>query len=367
MIYLDAGATTLQKPPMVAFCAQNAMRRMASPGRGSHRPALLAADTLYSCRELAGTLFDCRPEQVVFTMNATHALNLAIKTLVRSRERVVISGFEHNSVTRPLHRLGAEVVVAGRRLFDPEDTLRAFEEALRERTAAVICTHVSNVFGYILPLEEIAALCRARGVALIVDASQSAGLLPLSLRELDAAFVCMPGHKALYGPQGTGLLLCGRVPEPLLEGGSGSASRLQDMPQTLPDRAEAGTQNVCGISALAAGLRFVLQRTPNTLLRHEQRLRQTLAEAAAHLPGVCVFTGRAQSGTLSICPERLDCELLAQRLAEREVCVRAGLHCAPLAHASAGTLQTGTVRFSLSAFNTEREIDETARLLRELL
>lgn len=367
MIYLDAAATTLQKPPMVAFAAQNAMRHFSSPGRGGYRPAMQAADALYRCREAAGALFSCRPEQVVFTMNATHALNLAIRTLVKPGERVVISGFEHNAVTRPLHYLGAQIVVAGRRLFDPEDTLRAFEAAITAQTKVVVCTHVSNVFGYILPLEDIARLCREREVALIVDASQSAGLLPVRLSSLGAAFICMPGHKALYGPQGTGLLLCGQTPEPLMQGGSGSASRSQQMPRELPERVEAGTQNVCGVCALEAGLRFVRQRTPARLLSHEVRLRRLLAEALASCPKLRVFQGQAQTGTLSICAEGIDCELLAAQLAEREVCVRAGLHCAPLAHASAGTLQGGTVRLSPSAFTTEREVVRAAELLQAFL
>ena len=182
-----------------------------------------AADAVYDCRCLAGALFDAQPEQVVFTMNATHALNLAIKTLVKPGGRAVISGFEHNAVLRPLHHLGAEIIVAGRRLFDPADTISAFDRAITPGTSAVICTHVSNVFGYILPVEEIAALCRARGVPFVLDASQSAGLLPVRLAELGADFIGMPGHKALYGPQGTGLLLCARMPDTLLEGGSGSA------------------------------------------------------------------------------------------------------------------------------------------------
>ena len=297
MIYLDAGATTLQKPPMVAYHMQSALRRMATPGRGAYAPAMRAADAVYDCRVLAAELFGAQPEQVVFTMNATHALNLAIKTLVRPGGRAVISGFEHNAVVRPLHHIGAEMIVAGRRLFDPADTLAAFEAAVTPDTQAVVCTHVSNVFGYILPLEEIAALCRARRVPLIVDASQSAGLLPVSLEKLGAAFVCMPGHKALYGPQGPGLLLCGRTPDTLLEGGSGSASRLPDMPQELPDRAEAGTQNVCGICGLAAGLRFVRQQGSERLLAHEAGLR---AQLAAGLQGrrACLYGRGAERHAL---------------------------------------------------------------------
>ena len=249
--------------------------------------------------------------------------------------------------------------------FQPD--LAAFEAAVTPDTQAVICTHVSNVFGYILPLEEIAALCRARRVPLIVDASQSAGLLPVSLEALGAAFVCMPGHKALYGPQGTGLLLCGRTPDTLLEGGSGSASRLPDMPQELPDHAEAGTQNVCGICGLAAGLRFVRQQGPERLLAHEAGLRAQLAAGLQGLGGVHVYTGEGQSGTLSVRAETMDCETLAARLAEHGVCTRAGLHCAPLAHESAGTLTTGTLRLTPSAFNTTREIDQTIRILRKIL
>ncbi len=367
MIYLDAGATTLQKPPAVALAVQSAMRRMATPGRGGHAPAMRAADAVYDCRCLAGALFDAQPEQVVFTMNATHALNLAIKTLVKPSDRVVISGFEHNAVLRPLHHLGADITIAGRRLFDPADTLAAFDRAVTPDTSAVICTHVSNVFGYILPVEEVAALCHARGVPFVLDASQSAGLLPVSLAGLGADFICMPGHKSLYGPQGTGLLLCGRTPDTLLEGGSGSASRLPDMPPELPDHAEAGTQNVCGICGLAAGLRFVRQQTPQRLLAHEVRLRKLLASMLEDVPSLRLFTGEQQSGTLSLCAEQTDCELLAARLASEGVCVRAGLHCAPLAHESAGTLKTGTVRFSLSAFNTDREIFETAKIIQKCL
>ena len=364
MIYLDAGATTLQKPPAVALAVQSAMRHMATPGRGGHAPAMRAADAVYDCRCLAGALFDAQPEQVVFTMNATHALNLAIKTLVKPGGRAVISGFEHNAVLRPLHHIGAEITVAGRRLFDPADTLAAFDRAVTPGMSAVICTHVSNVFGYILPVEQIAAMCRARGVPFVLDASQSAGLLPVSLAGLGADFVCMPGHKSLYGPQGTGLLLCARTPDTLLEGGSGSASRLPDMPPELPDHAEAGTQNVCGICGLAAGLRFVRQQTPQRLLAHELRLRRLLASLLEDVPGLRLFTGEPQSGTLSLFAARTDCETLAAQLAADGVCVRAGLHCAPLAHESAGTLKTGTLRVSLSAFNTDREIIETARIIK---
>ena len=365
MIYFDSGATTLQKPPAVAEAFRYAMAHFASPGRGGHAPAMAAADAVYACREKAAAVFDAQPEQIVFTMNATHALNIAIRTLVRPGDRVVISGFEHNAVTRPLHYLGAKTEVAGTRLFDPADTLEAFSRLLTPETKAAICTHVSNVFGYILPIEQIAALCRARGIPLIVDASQSAGILPVSLRGLGAAFIAMPGHKGLYGPQGTGMLVCGRMPEPLMQGGSGSQSALAEMPDFLPDAAEAGTHNVSGIHALAAGLDFVQSLGLGTILHHEAHLRRLLARGMREIPGALCFTGGAQSGVVSFLYGAEDCEQTAQRLCESGIAVRAGLHCAPLAHRSAGTAQSGTVRVSFSVFNREEEVAAFLRAVKK--
>ena len=198
----------------------------------------------------------------------------------------------------------------------------------------------------------------------MLDASQSAGTLPLSLQELGAAFLAMPGHKGLYGPQGTGILLCGMLPEPLLAGGTGSLSRAARMPDFLPDRAEAGTHNVPGICGLAAGLEFVRKRGVDAIFRHECALRKALCRALADSDVEC-FTGAAQSGVLSVRKRGEDSEQTAQRLAGAGICVRAGLHCAPLAHESAGTLETGTVRLSISAFNTAREILQAAAILKK--
>ena len=369
MIYFDAGATTLQKPETVARAMYRAVGQLSSPGRGSYPATRAAEETDLQCRTLAAKLFGVTdPARVVFTSCATHGLNIAVHTLVKPGGRVIISGYEHNAVTRPLHAIpGVEITVADGPLFDGEEMVRQFAAALACPADAVICTHVSNVFGFRLPVERIAALCREKGVPFVLDASQSAGMLPVDMDALGAAFIAMPGHKGLYGPQGTGLLLCARTPDTLLEGGSGSASRLPDMPQELPDHAEAGTQNVCGICGLAAGLRFVRQQTPQRLLAHEIRLRRLLASMLEDIPGIRLFTGEAQSGTLSLCAAQTDCETLAARLASEGICVRAGLHCAPLAHESAGTLETGTVRFSLSTFNTEREILEIAKHIRSCL
>ena len=310
MIYLDSAATSLLKPPSVARAASMAIRTMASPGRGGHSAAMRAADTVFACRAAAAALFHVpEPERVVFTMNATHALDIAIHSLVSPGDPVVISGYEHDSVTRPLYALGAQVRVAASPLFDPAAAVDAFRRALPGARAAV-CTMVSNVFGYLLPVQEIAELCAAARVPLIVDASQAAGCVALDASALGAAFVAMPGHKGLLGPQGTGILLCFAQPEPLLYGGTGSQSMLQTMPEQLPDRLEAGTHNVPGIAGLLAGIRYV---------------------------------------------------------SAQGIAVRAGLHCAPVAHRTAGTLETGTVRLSLSPFTTDADIAHTARAFHDIL
>ena len=228
-------------------------------------------------------------------------------------------------------------------------------------TDVVICNHISNVFGFIQPVEAVAALCRERGVPLIVDASQSAGVVPLDMTALGAAFIAMPGHKGLYGPQGTGVLLCreGVPVRPVLEGGTGSSSIQQQMPDFLPDRLEAGTHNMPGIAGLLAGVRYVRQRGLGDICDRERRMALVLAEGLREIPGLKVFAApglRDQAGVVSVVPPDGDAEALGQALSEQGVAVRAGIHCAPLAHRTAGTVDTGTVRLSVSDFNTPEEI-----------
>ena len=374
MIYLDSAATTLQKPPAVARSMAWAVNHLASPGRGGHPAASRAGETAFACRQAAAERFGLEnPEKVVFTSSATHGLNIAIRSLVGPGDRVLISGWEHNAVTRPLHGLGAEVAVARAPLFDRRAQLEAFAAGLEHRPAAVVCTHVSNVFGFVLPVGEIAALCRDRGVPLIVDASQSAGCLPVEPAGWGAAFAAMPGHKGLYGPQGTGLLLCGGDEEgkPLLEGGTGSASALQSMPDFLPDRLEAGTHNMPGIAGLLAGLRYVAGRGEKAILARERALLRKAVRGLRGISGVRLFAAGdedAQAGVLAFQVEGLDCEEAGEELARRGLALRAGLHCAPLAHETAGTLEQGVVRASFSDFNTPAEVErlvwEVARLAR---
>ena len=373
MIYLDSAATTFQKPPSVAAAMQDALLTMSSPGRGGYPAAMKAAETAFQCRSELAALFGVgNPERVVFTSNATHGLNIAIKSLVPPGGKAVVSGYEHNAVTRPLTALGAEVSVAEAPLFRQSDVAAAFDCLIVPGTDAVICNHISNVFGFIQPVEAIAAMCRERGVPFVIDASQSAGVLPLNLDRLGATFIAMPGHKGLYGPQGTGVLLCGEnVPvRTLLEGGTGSLSVQQEMPDFLPDRLEAGTHNMPGIAGLLAGVRFIKQKGMANILDHERRLTLLAAEGIRMLPGTKVLAApglREQAGVLSFVPLKKDVEEVGTRLAEQGIAVRTGLHCASFAHKSAGTLDTGTVRVSFSDFNTRLEVYRLLTVLHDLL
>ena len=344
MIYLDHSATSYPKPLAVKQAVQRAMERCTNPGRGGYAMAMEAAAAVYRCREAAVDLFDCQAEQVVFTGNCTHGLNIAIRSLLPEGGRVVISGFEHNAVTRLLHGMNARITVAGRRVFDWQDTLESFERALKDGQDAAVFTHVSNVFGYVLPVYELARLCRRYGVPFVVDGAQSAGHLPLSLRKLGADFVAMPGHKGLLGPQGTGLLLCGSCPKPWMYGGTGNLSVQQTMPEDLPERVEAGTANVPGIAGLEAGIRTV-KKIGVEQIGGKERLEAEKCAKALESMGMRVFHGSHQAGVVSFVPE-WDCEDYAEAMARRGIALRAGLHCAPLAHESAGTLESGTVRVS---------------------
>lgn len=360
MIYLDSAATSFQKPVSVGLAMGRALATMSSPGRGGYEAAMLASDTLLECRLALQRLFHvAEPENVVFTMNATHGLNIAIRSLVPPGGRVVLSGWEHNAVTRPLHALGAEEQIARGRLFDNAAFLEDWERALREGADAAVCTQVSNVFGWALPLREAAERCRERGIPLIVDASQGAGVLPLDCEGLSLAYAAMPGHKGLMGPQGTGVLLCGtgQTPEPILRGGTGSLSREQDMPDFLPDRLEAGTHNVPGIAGLLAGVRFVEEIGVDAIREHEESLCRQAGEGLAAIPGMEVFRGPGQTGVLSFRHRGVPAETLGEALSRRGIALRTGLHCAPLAHESAGTLETGTLRASFSLFNREEEVE----------
>ncbi len=370
MIYLDSAATALQKPPQVGSAMKYAVNHYSSPGRGGYSTSASAGDLAYQCRKLACELFEVEePEQVIFTSSATHGLNIAIRSLVKPGGKVLISGYEHNAVTRTLESIPeVTATVLEGQLFQPEEMLRMLAENLDHSYAAVILCYVSNVFGYVLPIGKMAALCREQEVPLIVDASQAAGAYPIQFQSWGADFVAMPGHKGLYGPQGIGLLLCGS-PEvtPLITGGTGSDSMKAEMPEYLPDRLEAGTHNMPGITGLYQGMRFVRAVRPGRIRRWEEELKEELADGLRRIEGIESFAGGSQAGVLSFRTKKMDCELLGNQLAQRGIAVRAGLHCAPLAHQTVGTLESGTVRVSFSAFSTPQEVRIFLHVLRQIL
>ena len=375
MNYLDNAATTLVKPRAVGEAVHRALTGAAGYARGGYAAAQRAGDLVYDCREQAAALFGLYdPSRVVFTQNATHALNIAIHALARPGMKTAVSGFEHNAVMRPLALHGIAPAVLHTPLWQPERMVQEVRRALGEGTELFILNHVSNVFGAVCPLDEIGRLLSAAGVPLILDASQSAGVLELDVSRLPClAAVCMPGHKALYGPMGTGILLVldDRIAaKPLLTGGTGSLSEELRQPDFLPDALESGTPNVPGIAGLAAGIAFVRAVTPAHIAGQERRLVHELARALSRESKIECFAGKEQTGVLSFRVPGTPSEVLADMLSDEGVCTRAGLHCAPLAHRTADTEDTGTVRLSLSFYSTARQLEQAAdkvcRLVKKL-
>mgnify|MGYP003061601186 CR=1 FL=1 len=375
MIYFDNAATTAVKPPEVAEAVARAVNSFGGVGRGVHEASLDAGYAVFRARQQLARLFGAAdPSCVSFASNATEALNTAIAGLARPGDKLVTTAASHNSVLRPLYRLaderGCEVVVV------PHDARGALDyDALEAalpgaRLAAV--THASNLTGDVYDIARIARLCRDRGALLVADAAQTAGVVPIDMGRDGLDVVAFTGHKSLYGPQGTGLLLCGAEGKPLLYGGTGSMSRLQDMPPDLPDRLEPGTHNMPGIAGLLEGIRFVRRQGVETIAARERQVALRAARGLESLPGVRVFWDRElrhQTGVVSFVTEGRDCEAVGEALARRGIALRAGLHCAPLAHRTAGTLETGTLRLSTSFFNTPDQADRlvwaVSRVLRE--
>lgn len=374
MIYFDNAATTLQKPESVHRAVISAMRNAAGAGRSGHRAALHAGEILLNCREELAALFglsDCT--RVVFTLNATHALNIAIHAMCGAATHVAMTAYEHNSVIRPVVERGAPYEVLESRLFHPEELLQSAENAIRKGANLFIINHVSNVFGTVAPIAALDELLSRSGIPMILDASQSAGVLDIDVSALHSVVaVCMPGHKALYGPQGTGVLLVlsDALQKTLIQGGTGSVSSDIRQPEFLPDRFESGTMNAHGVAGLLEGVRFVRMVEPATILRHEQILIRDLAHGLREMPGCEVFAAsdeHLQAGVLSFRQRGMPCEDVAELLARRGICVRAGLHCAPLAHRSVGTLATGTVRASVGYWNTHAEVQAFLEHYKEIV
>lgn len=364
MIYFDNAATTFPKPPEVVFAVAEHMRAHGgNPGRGAHPLALAAAEEVYDARsELAAFFGGGKPENVVFTQNATHALNLAIFGTVKSGDHVLISNLEHNSVYRPvaeLWRRGAASYSVFNALGDSEETLQNIKRAVRRNTRAVICTHASNVCPKVLPLAEISRFCREHGILHIADVSQSAGIYPIDI-SCGADIICAPGHKGLYGPQGTGFCLFADDFDfsrltPTVFGGNGVGSAKPAMGSTPPESFEGGTLAVPAIAGLGQGVRFVKRLGTEKIHAHESAISEGIRRRLVQNERIKLFLPHEKAGsTLLFRAEGVSATELSARLGARGVCTRAGMHCAPLAHEALGT-GGDALRLSFSAFNTARE------------
>lgn len=338
--------------------------------------SIQTAQEVYRCREVAAEMFGLEnPAAVVFTPNCTASLNTVIHSLLRNGGRAVVSDMEHNSVMRPLYALSpaqpifdvAKVVIG-----DDEETVENFRRCITRDTRLILCTQASNVIGYRLPIRRIGELAAAYGIPFVVDGAQGGGAVPLDMKQDHIDYLCLPGHKGLYGPMGTGLLLCAGQKKlyPLTEGGTGSNSLSPEQPEELPDRLESGTVNVPGICGLRAGMEWVNRCTMRRIHTVKTRLMAQLYDGLRRIPQAVLYapppTEQNSSGVLSFNLREIPCEKTAEALAKRGIAVRAGLHCAPSAHRKIGTLPNGTVRISPSFFNTPAEISHTLKIIRDL-
>lgn len=373
MIYFDNAATSLPKPPAVAQAVSHALTSFGGAGRGGHPAALEASRCIFRARKAVADLLGSSAERTVFTANATESLNTAICGLLSPNDHVITTALEHNSVLRPLYRLAAQgmglsiVPIDGQGALDYDD----FPRLLQPHTRAVVCTHASNVTGRLLNLERISAFCQQHGLLLIVDASQTAGVFPLSADECAIDVLCFTGHKSLFGPQGTGgfCLRKGLVIPPQKVGGSGMHSFSKTHPAELPESLEAGTLNAHGIAGLLAGVEFIQQTGLDTIRHHEMAIAAAFRAGIAQIPQLVVY-GDSSAETAPIVSLNIGCldaafvgDMLAN---EYNICVRTGAHCAPLVHQALGTEQQGAVRFSFSFFNTFEEVSAAVAALKKI-
>jgi len=370
MIYLDNPATSWPKPPQVKEAMVKFMEEVgANPGRSGHFLSIEAARVIYEAREALSILFHVKDSsRIIFTLNATESINLVLKGLLKYKDHVITSSMEHNSVMRPLRDLekkGIKLTIVP--CFE-DGTLdpREVEKRIQSTTRMIVLNHASNVTGTLLPIIAVGEIARAHNLLFLVDAAQTAGAYPVDVEKDRIDLLAFTGHKSLYGPQGTGGLVIGeRIDEkemiPLKQGGTGSRSEFEEQPDFLPDRFESGTPNGVGIAGFLAGVQFVLEKGVEIIRQKEMTLTQKLIEGLKEIPHVKIYgPGSHQSriATLSFNFPRISPSNGASRL-EKEfgILCRPGLHCAPAAHRTLGTFPEGTVRFGLSVFNTEADIE----------
>ncbi|MBQ9777719.1 MAG: aminotransferase class V-fold PLP-dependent enzyme [Clostridia bacterium] len=372
MIYLDHAATTFPKPGSVLREVERCITTYCgNAGRGAHPLALASAEAIYSTRvALSDFLRLGAPERIIFAQNTTHALNLALQGFLRPGAHVLISELEHNAVLRPLCALRD----AGRITFDvfpvlghsKAEVLEGIRARCHRHTSAVVCTHASNICSVTLPLDEIGALCKEKGLTFIVDAAQSAGHLPIDMQKMQISALALPSHKGLLGIQGAGALALGEgfLPEPLLYGGSGVASLSTKMPPEPPERYEAGTLPTPAIVSMQKGVEFLQALGLDAIGAHMNALFAAMRERLLSLPDIRIYQAEQPGAILLFSQKGHSSAELAHRLAGAEICCRAGLHCAPLAHKALGTPQDGAVRLSFGIFNRREDADAVWKALK---
>jgi len=380
LVYLDNSATSWPKPKEVLESIRKAIEQYgANPGRSGHKLAIEAARIIYETREALAELFGLEdPERVILTKNVTEALNLVLYGFLKPGDHVITSSMEHNSVMRPLRDLekkGVEVTqirASEKGEIDPQDVLKS----IRKNTKLIVLVHLSNVTGTILPVEEVLKISKDHGIPLLLDAAQSAGTIPINLKELPVDLLAFTGHKGLFGPQGTGGLIINtegleeRI-EPLMRGGTGSKSEEEEQPEFLPDKYESGTPNTPGIAGLGEGVRFILKEGIERIREKKEKLTLKLIEGLKEIKGVKLYgplDPKKQIGIVSFNLEGKSPSEVSHLLDEKyKILSRPGLHCAPSAHKSIRTFPFGTVRFSVGYFNTEEEIEYAIRAVRDLV
>jgi cysteine desulfurase family protein len=376
MIYLDNAATSHPKPPSVYERVDQALRKYsANPGRSGHAMAVDAARIIFQTRESIARLFHIPDaDRIIFTPNATGALNLAILGLLREGDRCVTSSMEHNSVVRPPYALAQKGVTVAKVSAARDGSINplAIAAAIGPNTRLVVVTHASNVVGTIAPIADIISLAHEHGVPVLVDAAQTAGSVPIDVGALGVDLLACPGHKGLFGPQGTGFLYISPHLnlEPILFGGTGSRSDLETMPDFAPDRYEVGTQNTPGIAGLGAGVEFLLERRVEQVRAHEVALVRQLMDGLAGIDGLTLHGVRdpeRKTGVVLFTLDGIDPAEIGDRLdQEFDVAVRVGVHCAPQAHRTIGTYPVGGVRLSPGFFNTADEIDQAVKAVAQI-
>lgn len=372
LVNFDNAATTFPKPISVKNAAFTFFSDYGgNPGRSGHTLSLKTSEQVYKVRALCASFFGAEPENIVFTLNCTNALNIAIKGIIKENDHIIISNLEHNSVSRPVYALSQKNCTYSVAHVDADDeiTLNNFEQLINTNTKAIVCTLASNVTGQILPYKRIGELCKKNNICFIADGAQGCGILPLKLSD-GINIICTPGHKGLYGPTGTGLLITdGKYYiNHIIEGGTGSTSLELEQPDFLPDSLESGTVNTLGILGLGAGIKFVNENTVNKIFHHEDMLCKQFISGVKNTPKIIIYRNSKANYApiVSFNIKGMAANELAQILSDNGFCLRGGLHCSSLAHKSLGTAPDGTVRFAPSFFNNQAQVNNLINVLKKI-